>query len=162
MVPEGELKTQSPSYTKAEPSEIYHQVGRKIAWSLQHGEERIRLTLDPPKLGNLFMEVRKEKEIVKALLWAENPVTKELLETHRMELRRILEADGFKLERFDVFVQQEEDRFMERREFSLRQETLEHEGGRDKKAFPPPESSGLSSVGGWAFSRTSSLIDRIV
>jgi len=89
-------KAQKVFSAKIESFELYHQVGRKMAWSIQNGEERVRLTLDPPRLGNLYMEVAKEGEMVKATLWAENHVTKELLEAHRMELRRILEEDGLR------------------------------------------------------------------
>jgi hypothetical protein len=107
FMPEEVPKAQNGFSPKAESLDIYHQIGRKMVWSVQNGEERIKLTLDPPRLGNLYMEVIKEKEMVSATLWAESTATKELLDAHREELRRILESDGFKLEKFDVFVQQE-------------------------------------------------------
>lgn len=162
FMPEEVPKGQNGFSPKAESFEIYHQVGRKIAWSVQNGEERIKLTLDPPRLGNLYMEVTKEKEMVRATLWAENPVTKELLEAHRMELRRILEADGFKLERFDVFVQQEADRSLERREFSFLRGQREGREIKEDRAFLSSESSDVPSVGVRRYPGMSSYIDRII
>jgi len=98
-------KAQNSSPPRVDSFEIYRQVGQKMVWSVRNGEEKVNLLLDPPQLGNLRMEITKEREIVKATLWAESPVAKELLETHRSELSRILETGGFKLERFNVFVQ---------------------------------------------------------
>ncbi len=155
-------KAQKVFSAKIESFELYHQVGRKMAWSIQNGEERVRLALDPPRLGNLYMEVAKEGEMVKATLWAENHVTKELLEAHRMELRRILEEDGFKLERFDVFVRQETDRFMERRGFAFPGDRQDSRERTKVRAHLPSEFSEACSIEGRPFFRQSSYIDRII
>ncbi len=162
FMPEEVPKGQNGFSSKAEPFEIYHQVGRKIAWSVQNGEERIKLTLDPPRLGNLYMEVTKEKEMVRATLWAESPATKELLEAHRVELRRVLEKDGFKLERFDVFVQQEPDRSPERREFSFLRGQREGREIKEDRAFLSSESSDVPSIAVGRYPGVSSYIDRII
>jgi len=162
FMPEEVPKGQNGFFPKAESFEIYHQVGRKMAWSVQNGEERVKLTLDPPRLGNLYMEVIKEKEMVRATLWAESPVTKELLEAHRVELRRILEEDGFKLERFDVFVQQEKDRFMERREFFFLKGQREGREVKEDRAFLSSESSDVPSTPIRRYSGVSSYIDRVI
>lgn len=161
-IPEETPKGQNGSPPKTEPFEIYQQVGRKIAWALQHREERIKLTLDPPNLGSLYMEVTKEREIVKATLWAESPATKGLLDTHRAELRRVLEEDGFKLERFDVFVQQEPNQFPERRESSfLREEWKEREIREDRASLSSELTNG-SPVEVRQYSGMKSHINRIV
>lgn len=161
-MPEAVPKGQSGFSQKVESFEIYHQVGRKIAWSVQNGEERVRLRLDPPGLGNLYMEVTKEKEAVSAILWAEIPTTKELLDAHRIELRKVLEESGFRLERFDVFVQQEADRFMERREFPFFGGQQNPGDIKEEKAILFSESSGASSVAVRPYPGASNYIDRII
>lgn len=162
FMPEEVPKGQNGFFSKVESFEIYHQVGRKMVWSVQNGEERIKLTLDPPRLGNLYMEVTKEKEMVRATLWAESPVTKELLEAHRTELRRILEEGGFRLERFDVFVQQGADRFMERKEHSFSRGQQEVSELNGDGAFLSPESSDVLSIAVRRYPGMSSYIDRII
>ncbi len=112
----GEMKAQPIDASRAE---FFERVGRAITWSVQKGEERIAIRLEPPELGTLFIKLERKKEVLKATLLAEHQATKELLETHRQDLRRILEADGFKLERFEVYVGQETERFLEERSSSL-------------------------------------------
>jgi flagellar hook-length control protein FliK len=63
--------------------------------------------LDPPQLGNLLIELHRDKEEIKATLWADNPKTKEILENNQFQLQKTLEADGFKLEKYEVFVQKD-------------------------------------------------------
>jgi len=135
----GGMKGENGFFQRVESSEIYHQVGQKMVWSVRNGEERVRLFLDPPQLGSLRIEIIKDKEMVSATLWAETPMVKELLEAQRVELRRILANDGFNLDRFDVFVQHE-------------MKDFQH-GGR------PSVSYGGRSPDGWGESRDPSTED---
>jgi hypothetical protein len=99
---------------KTEPLQIYQQIGKNVIWSLQNNEEKIKLTLDPPELGNIYMEINREKGNIRATLWADNLATKEILEAHHGQLYTILKDDGFKLEKFDVFMQQDMSSFQDR------------------------------------------------
>ena len=63
--------------------------------------------LDPPQLGSLQIEVERDKENIRALFVTDSGVTRDIIETHRGEIRKLLEADGFRLEKFDVLTQQE-------------------------------------------------------
>ena len=123
--PTAEIETKSPSSeSQKEPSDIYRQIGKELIRSLRYHEERVRLTLDPPQLGRLSIEIKRDQENVRATLWTDNPVTKEILEAQQVDLHRMLREDGFKLEKFDVFFQQGE-AFQERKEdfMACRQET---------------------------------------
>ena len=91
--------------SKTEHPGLYQQIAEKVIWSIRNNEERIRLTLEPPQLGNLFIELHRDKEEIKATLWADNPKTKEILENNQFQLQKTLEGHGFKLEQFEVFVQ---------------------------------------------------------
>jgi hypothetical protein len=98
---------QKPQLSKTENLDLSQQIAEKVIWSIRNKEEKIRLTLDPPQLGNLFIELHRDKEEIKATLWTDNPKTKEILENNQFQLQKNLEADGFKLEKYEVFVQKD-------------------------------------------------------
>ena len=98
---------QKPPLSKTENLDLSQQIAEKVIWSIRNKEEKIRLTLDPPQLGTLFIELRRDKEEIKATLWADNPKTKEILENNQFQLQKTLEADGFKLGKYEVFVQKD-------------------------------------------------------
>jgi hypothetical protein len=95
------------SLVKTDPLEIYQQISRQIIWSLKNNGEKIKLALDPPQLGSLFMEINREKDNIKATIWTDNLVTKEILEIHQVQLYKILREEGFKLEKFEVLFNQD-------------------------------------------------------
>ena len=104
----GEIKEASSSFSpRGEPSEVFQQVGQRVLWLIRHNEERIRITLDPPELGQVLLEIDRHREHIKTVLWTDNPTAKASLETSQGEIQRIIESEGFKLEKFDVFVQQD-------------------------------------------------------
>jgi len=112
-----EVKESIPTVSpRAESSEVFQQVGQRVLWSIRNNEERIRITLDPPELGQVFLEIDRHKEHIKTVLWTDNPTTKATLETSQGEIQRIIESEGFKLEKFDVFVQQDPGWFQGRKE----------------------------------------------
>jgi flagellar hook-length control protein FliK len=96
--------------------EVYEQVSQKMLWSFSQNEEKFRLILDPPHLGSIYMEIHRDKEQVKATLWAENPQAKQILESNQISIQKIIESEGFYLESFNVFVEQDLGAFQESRE----------------------------------------------
>jgi len=98
---------QKPTLSKTEHPGLYPQIAEKVIWSIRNNEERIRLALEPPQLGNLFIELHRNKDEIKATLWADNPKTKEILENNQFQLQKTLEGHGFQLEQYEVFVQQD-------------------------------------------------------
>ncbi len=101
---------------RVESPEIHQQVGERVLWLIRNQGERIRISLDPPELGHLFLEIHRTKENIQTTLYTDNPVTKVTLEAGQREIQRIIESEGFKMERFDVLVQQDLSRFQERRD----------------------------------------------
>jgi hypothetical protein len=93
--------------SKMEHLDLIQRIGGKISWSLRNNEEKIRLALEPPQLGNLLIEIHRDKEQVKAILWVDNSATKDILESSQLQLQKILEGDGFKLGKYEVFVQKD-------------------------------------------------------
>lgn len=90
---------------RAVEAEIYKQISQRIIWSIKNDQELIKVTLEPPHLGNIYLEISREKENIRAKIWAENPLTKELIEQNIWPIQKIIEKEGFKLERCDVFSQ---------------------------------------------------------
>jgi flagellar hook-length control protein FliK len=119
---------QNPELSKAGQVDPYQQVADKVVWSIQNNEERIQLTLEPPQLGNLFIELQREKEGIKATLWADNPKTKEILENNQPQLQKTLEEHGFKLEKYDVFLKNDMASFQGKEEKSI----FHGQGSREK------------------------------
>jgi hypothetical protein len=90
---------------KTDSLDFYQRISEKICWCIRNNEEKIRLTLEPPQLGNLYIEIHRNKEEIKASLWTDNSMTKEILENNQFQLQKTLEGNGFKLEKYEVFVQ---------------------------------------------------------
>lgn len=107
---------EAPAPMRLESQGIYQQVGERVLWLIRNQEERIRMSLDPPELGHLFLEIHRTKENIQTTLYTDNPVTKVTLESSQREIQRIIESEGFKMERFDVLVQQDLSRFQDRRD----------------------------------------------
>jgi hypothetical protein len=114
---EGKIMEAPPSSSpKPETQSVFQQVGQGVLWLIRNDEERIRISLEPPELGQVFLEIDRHKEHVKTFLWTDNPTAKAALETSQAEVQKILESEGFKLERFSVFVQQDPGWFQGRKE----------------------------------------------
>jgi hypothetical protein len=112
-----------------EPRSVTQQVGERVLWLIRNQEEKIRISLDPPELGHLCLEIHRTKDNIQTTLYTDNPLTKATLESSQLEIQKIIENEGFRLEKFDVFVQQDLGR-QERRE-----------------GFVPPDSRNSSASG---------------
>jgi hypothetical protein len=97
------------------PPAVSQQVGEKVLWLIRNQEEKIGISLDPPELGHLYLEIHRTRENIQTTLWTDNPLTKATLESGQLDIQKIVESEGFKLEKFDVLVQQDLGR-QERRE----------------------------------------------
>ena len=138
----------SPEWIK-EAISVYQQYSKGLFRTLQQGGERIQMTLDPPQLGNILMEINRDRNFVTAHLWTDNPHTKELLDFSQGQLQKTLELDGFKLDRFEVLVQPDLKSFQEDRWFGGRQPSWENNRQEGSRASPEglipasPETSAL-------------------
>jgi flagellar hook-length control protein FliK len=121
----------SPEWIK-EAQSVYQQFNKGLLRTFQQGGDRIQMSLDPPELGTLLLEITRDRNFVTAHLWTDNPLTKELLDFSQGQLQKTLQLDGFKLDRFEVLVQPDLKSFQEERWFGGRQPAWENgrEGGR--------------------------------
>jgi len=130
-VVEETVTLQKPQLSKTGHVDLYQQIAEKVIWSIKNNTERIRLRLDPPQMGNLLIELHRDKDEIKATLWADNPKTKEIFENNQFQLQKTLEEHGFKLEKYDVFLQNETGSFQGKGE-----EPGFHGTGRPEKSLP--------------------------
>ncbi len=115
--PAGEVRLEGTTGpNQLQKPEVSEQISQKMLWSFSQNEEKFRLLLDPPHLGSIYLEIQRDKEQVKATLWAENPHTKQVLEANQISIQKIIESEGFSLESFNVFVEQDLGAFQESRE----------------------------------------------
>ena len=134
---------------RPEPPGVFQQVGQNVLWLIRNNEEKIRIALEPPELGQVFLEIDRHKDHVKAVLWTDNLATKASLETSQAEIQKIIEGEGFKLEKFNVFVQQDPGWFQGRKENPGRQDSWGASLAAEERA---PSANSVESVPG----RTSS------
>jgi Flagellar hook-length control protein FliK len=125
----------SPEWTK-EALSVYQQYSKGLLRTLQQGGERIQMTLDPPQLGNILLEINRDRNFVTAHLWTDNPHTKELLDFSQGQLQKTLELDGFKLHRFEVLVQPDLKSFQDGRWFGGRQSGGDNSSPGGRRAMP--------------------------
>jgi len=125
----------SPEWIK-EALSVYQQFSKGLLRTLQQSGDRIQMTLDPPELGSIFLEITRDRNFVTAHLWTTNPHTKELLDFSQGQLQKTLELDGFKLDRFEVLVQPDLKSFQEERWFGGRQPAWENNRPGGSRASP--------------------------
>jgi flagellar hook-length control protein FliK len=73
---------------------------------LKKGSGRIVITLEPPNLGTLNMDVRVQHDTVRMLLIADNHEVKQVLHSNLDQLKTALQGQGLNVDRFDVLVQE--------------------------------------------------------
>jgi hypothetical protein len=105
----GAIERPSPG---SEPSpeavrQVANQVERAITAGLDRGEERLRLRLKPPGLGELRLDLSLRSQHLKVVLVAETSAARDILQAALPELRHSLAEQGLMLEQFSVFVRHE-------------------------------------------------------
>lgn len=128
----------APVTAEVEPGDVYRQIGEKVVWSLRNNQEKVRIALDPPELGSIYLEISRDKENIQTTLWADNPLTKATLENSQSQIQKIIENEGFQLEKFSVFMQQERGSFAEERRHPVYERT-----GDSQRKEPGLELSGV-------------------
>jgi len=74
--------------------------GRRLV--VDEGGGQVRMSLDPPELGSLDMDVKVRNSSVQILLTAEDRNVQQLLQSQRDVLERALAESGLRVESFDV------------------------------------------------------------
>ena len=80
------------------------KVAQQLVIMTENGESRTRLSLHPPELGRIQIEISVESNKLSAILVTETQVVKELMESHLGQLRQHLAQHDLRLENFQVAV----------------------------------------------------------
>jgi flagellar hook-length control protein FliK len=82
------------------------QIEDGAANMVKRGSGRIVITLEPPNLGTLNMDVRVHNDAVRMILIADNHDVKQVLHTNLDQLKTALQGQGLNIDRFEVLVQE--------------------------------------------------------
>jgi flagellar hook-length control protein FliK len=69
---------------------------------LEKGEGQVKLTLNPPSLGTLDMDVRVRSNRIEVMVMADNKDVKQILQTHLSDLKSALQEHGLQIDRFNI------------------------------------------------------------
>lgn len=99
--------TESPA--PARPQAVMSQVLDGAAQILREGSGRVTMTLQPPRLGTLDLDVVVQDNRVRMVMLADNQEVKQMLQAGMDDLRNALQDKGFQIDRLEVLVQNRPD-----------------------------------------------------
>jgi len=113
------------------PDKIISQVTSEIKEAAANDGGRIKITLNPPSLGKLDMDVSVRNGKVEVVLIAENKDVQQTLNTHIDKLKGGLQNQGLTIERCDVFMQDKREEYQQ----NFNQQAFNHQerSGRDNR-----------------------------
>jgi flagellar hook-length control protein FliK len=85
------------------------QVLDGAAQFLRDGSGRVTMTLQPPRLGTLDLDVVVQDNRVRMVMLADNQEVKQMLQAGMDDLRNALQDKGFQIDRLEVLVQNRPD-----------------------------------------------------
>jgi len=91
------------------PQAVVSQVLDGATQILRDGNGRVVLTLQPPQLGTLDLDVVVQDNRVRMILLADNQEVKQMLQAGMEDLRNALQDKGFQIDRMEVLVQNRPD-----------------------------------------------------
>jgi flagellar hook-length control protein FliK len=95
------------------PGEIINQVTNEIKETAANDGGRVKITLNPPSLGKLEMDVTVRNGKVEVVLVADNKDVQQTLNTHIDKLKGSLQTQGLTIERCDVFMQDRREEYQQ-------------------------------------------------
>lgn len=97
------------SLAPARPQAVMSQVLDGATQILREGSGRVTMTLQPPRLGTLDLDVVVQDNRVKMVMLADNQEVKQMLQAGMDDLRNALQDKGFQIDRLEVLVQNRPD-----------------------------------------------------
>jgi flagellar hook-length control protein FliK len=87
------------------PEGIINQITSELKGNAVSDGSRVRITLNPPSLGTLEMDVTVRNNRVEIVIVADNKDVQQILNNHIDQLKGSLQTQGLKIERCDVLMQ---------------------------------------------------------
>lgn len=95
------------------PDKIIGQVTNEIKEAAANEGGRVKITLNPPSLGRLEMDVTVRNGKVEVVMVADNKDVQQALNTHIDKLKGGLQNQGLTIDRCDVFMQDKRDEYQQ-------------------------------------------------
>jgi flagellar hook-length control protein FliK len=99
-------------------STVMDQIVEKASLRSIHGRSEVRIRLKPEFLGNVQMNIATDKEQVVVRITTDQPVVKDIIESHLHHLKAELQNQGLTIDKFDVVVNPDADQHHNREPFS--------------------------------------------
>lgn len=93
---------------KAAPSEVVRQIVQRMSMHTIGDQSKMVIRLKPEFLGNVHMQVLTENQQVTVRMMAESTLVKDIVEQNLPHLRAELQHHGLEIQKFDVFVANDE------------------------------------------------------
>jgi flagellar hook-length control protein FliK len=93
---------------KTAPSEVIRQIVQRMSMHTIGDQSKMVIRLKPEFLGNVHMQVLTENQQVTVRMMAESSRVKEIIEQNLPHLRAELHHHGLEIQKFDVFVANDE------------------------------------------------------
>jgi flagellar hook-length control protein FliK len=103
--PELSINPAQRAQTQAIPPYLLEQVTRQISRSMPEGERVVKLLLKPPELGYLTLQIDMKDNTLRLGMRTETRSALELLISGASELKETLLAQGIKIEKMDIQIE---------------------------------------------------------
>lgn len=88
---------------------VIPQIIEGAAQVLKDGSGRVVLTLNPPRLGSLDLDIVVRENKVKMMILAENREVKEIIKANLDDLKSSLQDRGFQVDKLEVLIQERQE-----------------------------------------------------
>lgn len=95
---------ENPVYKTPIETRIIDQIVNRISLRSNGSQNVIKIRLDPPSLGTVRLNITTSGESVRAVIIAENPAVKLIIENNLSQLRDSMNGQGLKMDGFTVLV----------------------------------------------------------
>ncbi len=120
---------------------VMDQIVEKAAIRSMHGRSEIQIRLKPEFLGNVQMNIATEKEQVVVRILTDQPIVKEIIESHLHHLKAELQNQGLTIDKFDVMVNPDADQQHSREPFAQTFRQHSFQNGRRQPPEQNPETT---------------------
>jgi len=146
--------------------DIIRQIVQRMTLRSNQNHASMHIQLKPEYLGDLRMQIITENQMVTVRMTAESNAAKEILEQNLHQLRHELQQHGLQVDKFDVFVQQDDDAWKQGQGHSAyrhqgQQRRFHQTGGGSQMAEGNNEALGRTASGGQAGLPGSRLVSDI-
>lgn len=133
------------STERAFQSTVMDQIVDKAAMRSLNGRSEIQIHLKPEFLGNVQMTIATDKDQLTVRILADQPVVKDIIETHLHHLKTELASQGLTIDKFDVMVNPDADHQHGRDQFA---QMFKHHSFQNGRRAPREENPEASNRGG--------------